>query len=491
MVQKKKPTYGIAIAILALVVVGFVIGPLIGAFSGQTRGAIVFGKYKSREIVYIQGNYFHNQVQQFASRFSQQNISLTDEITQLIWRQSFTSTLIHAAALEAISNSGMELSESAIDKTIAQSPAFQNETGFDATAYRALTQQERMRLRSLQTELSLREQYDADFNEGVLVGNREVEFITSIAEEERQIAYTAISIDAIADETLDSYIQEKSDEFTRIRIADFIFNGTIDEVTTIRSQLNDNGSNFYEKRLEFSDDQSAALENESAWYFLAELREQYPTIGTITQLRDYAANSVSEPFRISDTSFALFLIEDREDIADIDRVELTDYAKRYLQNNDVPRLQELLSELSRTLQEKIDATPNASLVEVGIKNNFDVKTSEFFPLNYGNVDLFPPISSDDAGLLDGIETNDALLRQIFTLEQGVISQPLASRDKQIVLQVIDIRDAPKITYDEFSDYYRDQMSAYITSDQERLLVRQDLVFDNFEEIYNEIINPTQ
>ena len=64
--MKRNNLYLISVVILALVVVGFVGGPLVGAFQGLNRNAITFGRFQNKNITYQPGNYFDEQLQEIS-----------------------------------------------------------------------------------------------------------------------------------------------------------------------------------------------------------------------------------------------------------------------------------------------------------------------------------------------------------------------------------------------------------------------------------------
>jgi len=190
MEQRNKIIYIGSIVILAMVGVGFFITPLLDIFLRNQRAIITFGRYGSRDISYVAGNFFSEAVDTAAFQFTQQNQGLDTFTTRLIWREGFNSTLTHIAILDELERSGMDISTAALDRRIAGHVRFQRDGRFDADSYRALNAQQRSRFRALERERYLREQYLRDITEALLISSGERDFFRHSALEEWGIVAT-------------------------------------------------------------------------------------------------------------------------------------------------------------------------------------------------------------------------------------------------------------------------------------------------------------
>ena len=266
MERKSKSIYFGSIAILVLVVVGFFIGPVISAFTSNQQAAIVFGKYGNKEVRYIAGNYFAEEVNRNAFQRSQEG-ALDDFSRRLIWRQSFDAALTHAAILREVERADVDISAEGLDKRIAQHARFQRDGQFDVRSYRALNTQERARFRALEREQYLRERYIQGITTEVLVSSNESDFFRDAGLEERQFDFTRVTEDDIDNESLAEYIAQNEQLFERIRLAEIEINASEDEAEQIRAEITDDGSNFYEKRDEINALKELDTEAESEWLF--------------------------------------------------------------------------------------------------------------------------------------------------------------------------------------------------------------------------------
>lgn len=485
MERKKGVLYAVGVAILIFVAIGFFGTPLAGVFGPQNRAAIHFGRYGSESIVYIPGNYFSQQLEQIAGRLIQPGQSSDAFFNRLVWRQGFDATVLHLAILRQAQRSRLDISESGLDKRIAQHPRFQDADGFDSDAYRALSGQERSRFRALERELYVRETYLADLADGALLSDTESDFFKDIALEERKIAFTVVLNDEIDDDAIVEYIDTHPALFEYMRVGIIEIAGNRRAAEQLREQIADDGTNFYEKRGELNTAQELDVESESEWLFFSELDDRYLQAEGLEQLRSLSLNEVSPLISYGDERYAVFLIEQRQDASQVESDELYSYARDYIDANDADYRQQQLMKLIDA--RKILVTDDASLIEVGIRNGFTVESSDYFPLNYGNIDLYTAVASDSEGYLDGVERNREFLRQVFSLERGELSEPIPHRSTLILLQIQDIRTVDPEEYDRFDEAYQNQMNTYDEDALNDALVQRDRLLDNFDEIYDELI----
>ena len=480
--------YVIGVGILVVVAIGFFGTPLAGVFTHNQRAAITFGRYDSRDISYIPGNYFSEQVQQ-AAQGHNQGQSADDFTARLIWRQGFDAAITHAALLKEVGRAGVDVSEKTLDRRIAQHPRFQDGDGFDVTGYRTLSSQERARFRDLQRELYLREVYTQDISDGAVLSSHESDFFRDIGLEERRIDFTIIADTQLDDEHIARYIAENESLFERIRVAVLEIEDSERNANRLRQQISDDGSDFYQRKseIEATEDLDLNAVSESEWLFFSELSDRYLQATELEQLRTLPLRRVSPLIADGEDRYAVFLIEQRQDYDNAEQEELYSYARNYIATRDSDYQRQLLIEGMNERRALVTADGGASLAAVGLRNGFDVQSSDFFPLNYGNSDLYGIVASDDEGYLDGIERNREFLSRVFALKQGQISEPITHRNNIILFQVTEIRTVEAEQFEDFGDFYRRQVGSYVERGLDDLLVQRDRIFDNFDAIYNEFI----
>jgi len=307
---------------------------------------------------------------------------------------------------------------------------------------------------------------------------------------ERRIVADVSTNGQIDDNLVLQYVAENPELFERIRLAVIEVTGSEREVQEIRAQIEDDGSNFFEKQNEIEGAGDEEIAAESEWYFFAELPTLYRGADGLEMLRGASLRRVLDPIAYGEERYLIFLIEERQSYQNVDEEDLYSYARDYIDLEDREYINERLIALLEEQRATVSAAEGGSLVEAAALSELPVVTSEFFPLNYGNLDLYPGIESDDEGYLDGVEINREFLAAVFSLEEGELSQPIAHRDNFLLLQVTDIEEIPEDEFEDFGDFYGRQLGVYIENDLEDLVVRRDIIFDNFDQIYDEVIAPT-
>lgn len=494
MEKKRGTTYTIGVGILILVAVGFFITPLTGTLVSQ-RASITFGRYGNREIAYIPGNYFAQQVDRAGATLRQGDAFAV----QLVWRQAFDATIAHTALLREAERAATDISERTLDRQIAQHPNFRGVDGFDVEAYRALTTQQRARFRALQRELYVRERYIDDFGTGALTPTQEVAQAQQSALEERRIDFTVVASAEITDAHIAQYVADNAGQFERLRLAVIESEDTLRGARRLRASIADDGSNFYEKRSEVESTEALSVESESEWLFFSELSERYPTARAedVEQLRTLPLRRVSPLISFTEHEqerHAIFLVEERQSYEATPPEELSSYARAYIETRAPTFQQDLLraamaerQELVAAALDNVAANKSISLVDIGATNGFAVERSDYFPLNYGNVDLYPAVASDDEGYLDGLERNRDFLTSIFTATEGEVSGPIEHRGNLILFQVRDVRPVDPDEIGDFADFYQQQLARYTEDSLDSSLVQRDRIFDNFDQTYQEFI----
>lgn len=121
--------------VLILIAISFVLAPAIQAFVGQgTSNGIVFGKYGKEEIKYAYGNYFYDQVQNYANEYSGSEANQTQALYQ-IWKSAYDSTVLFTAINQLASKAGITAADEVVKRAIIESGAYDKDGKFDVKTY--------------------------------------------------------------------------------------------------------------------------------------------------------------------------------------------------------------------------------------------------------------------------------------------------------------------------------------------------------------------
>ncbi|MEA4861075.1 MAG: SurA N-terminal domain-containing protein, partial [Sphaerochaeta sp.] len=120
---KRKITIGwvLGMIILILIAISFVLAPAIEAFVGKrSSDGIVFGTYGKEEIKYAYGNYFYDQVQNYADQYKSSGVDQTQALYQ-IWKSAYDSTVLFTAINQLASKAGIIAADDVVVRAIIES----------------------------------------------------------------------------------------------------------------------------------------------------------------------------------------------------------------------------------------------------------------------------------------------------------------------------------------------------------------------------------
>ncbi len=480
---KRTPLYVGGVIILILVFLAFFGGPFLG-LGNQQRSKIVFGRYRNREVAYAAGNYFAVSLGNLSNQFQQSSLPQSDA-DYVLWRGAFDEALFHEALMYLAETSNMDVSELAVDTAIASSGQFQSADGFDVTQWRSLTQTERLRVRRYTREALIHNRVLGDIQSGILIGAPEIKFIEDAAQQERQIRFVSIGTAQLADIDMERYIAENRSLFVRIRSTRLELSGTLNEAERVRDRLEEDGSNFTRILQEYSVDGGEASDSPAGWYYFYELARQFPSAENVSSLLEVPEGRLSEIISEND-QHAIFFVQERLPVEEQNLTALLSDARAYLRNYDTVSLQDYLAEVAGDVA--ADSQRNNSLTETAKSYKLAIEESSYFSINFANNELFPTVEGESAEILEGAANSEDFFLSIFSLQEQEISQPIAAGNSYIVAQLTGIRTSDPEFYEFFDSFYHSQNERWQGDDARRILLKRDVVFDNFEETYTQLVN---
>ena len=289
------------------------------------------------------------------------------------------------------------------------------------------------------------------------------------------------------DISLDDYIRDNSEQFVRLQLEILFLELTGNDAMQVRDELSNDGNNFSEIKVKYTSEEDANVISGGEWYFFPDLLLQYPQAEDLSTLLTTPVGTVSDVYTVSEEGSVIFYIIAKETGGDIEESALRDYASTHLVR-DRERFTELTAAEAEKVLSGVRRNEAANLNNVAVPLGYELYTSEYFPLNFDNNELFIPITGDELGFLEGIERNETVMEAIFSMQEGEIAGPFLVGDYQLVIELEGIRDVPDDYIDEFENFYRGRVAQYIENDITRTLIRRDLIFDNFDSAYDEFVD---
>ena len=480
---KQKALYIGGIVVLLIIGVSFIGAPILSTSLGGQR--LVFGRYKSNEIVYEQDNWFGRTLYAISQQYPSIN---TDDETILAlqqrsrWQQAFQQTLFHTAVITESEESGLDVSESAIDQAVATNAQFIVDGKFDASLYRSLSGQQRISLRNYLRETLIREQYIEDLIFGTSVSQNELDFLASLGHNERQIRFIALNYFDYPQEEVEAFIAEEHDLFRQLDLS-IITVDEQNEAMNIRNQALDQTASFEELATLHSTDSFADQEGAMGLTYFYQLEQSYDDAEPLEALFELEVGELSQIFETID-GWAFYRLEDEpKSPADPPDEELIEEADGYIQSFERGRVEDYFLALAEDLRVN---DSESSLIDIASTNNLEIHTTNYFPINYGQIDAYPSIEVETSSALDGIGNRIEFFESVFSLDDGDISEPLVYRDSVFLFELASTRVNTE-DYEDFGDYFPVILEDYQSELLETQLLDNDYIVDNFEAAFSRYV----
>lgn len=475
-----------SVIILILVVVTFVGVPAAGSFT-QTSGSIVFGRYNGEEIAYRPGTFFARQYQAIAQTLRDSDDDLDLELQlRIAWRQAFNRTVLRTAILQQADRSDMRVTEARVDELIAQDPRFSQNGRFDAAAYRNMGNQEQFALRSFHRDTEKFDRFVEDILSGSVVADGESRFVADMSGPERSFDIVRFPFDGFPEDQVRAYAGDNPALFTELNLS-VITLGTRDEADNIRSQARDETSPFGELARTYSRDLYADQSGDIGSIWGHELQQELINPEDLMRIVALDAGTISEPVETT-SGWSFYRIEEPpRPFADDDAAlaEVRDYMRMFEQG----RIQDFVRDQATAFAESFRATDRSQveLAALAAEQGRQVRETPYFPINYGNVQLFTQLNMPDIPeLRDAAQRQDFFI-SAFSLEDGEISDPIVLRQSAVVLRLRDERQVDPEDSAFIVEFYESILGQFQSDEIQATYLIEDRLEDNFLAAFNRYV----
>ncbi len=475
--------YLFSVIVLVIIVVTFVGAPLITQTAGGSR-RLVFGSYRGEEIVYSPGNYFARQYQQAAARARDQGQD-SDLQTQLrqVWRQAFNQALFHTAVMQKAEQSGLVVSESRVDREIAQHPQFQENGSFSGDAYRQTSSQERFSLRTYLREQAIQQRYVADKLQAMKTSPGEIEFVQDMASPERSFRYVAFDYTDYPREEVLGFARDNRELFRRIDLSVITITGEEAEAGRIREQIANRESTFEEMARAHSADQFADTGGDMGRRYFYELEPDVEDTEQLEQVFELPQGDLS-PVIDARNGWVIYRVNQTAQPIDLDNEDAIADVRSYLSTFERGRIEDYMAEQATTFRE---AASGSSFADAAAAQGLSVNQTGYFPINYGNLPIFGRVNSQDSDVLSRAAFRESFFVTAFGLDQEEVSEPVTLRNALVVLQLDDEREASEDSVAFLDTYYPFLVQQYQSEELQRTLLDPQYYEDNFAGAFSRIV----
>jgi parvulin-like peptidyl-prolyl isomerase len=378
--------------------------------------------------------------------------------------------------------SDMSVSEEAVDEMLAQDPRFQVDGAFSPERYRQTASQERFSLRNYYRETLIHQKYLDDMLTGAQFSTNEVAFLKSMGSPERQFQGAALSFSDFPDSEVIAYGTENSDIFRRANLSVITLRDE-EEAQRIRQQLEDRTASFEELARNHSVDRFAEQGGDAGWVYVYQLNRDFEDEATVQEILSLDTGEVS-PVLEAINGWVIYRLDDGPLPIDLETEEGVTTVRDYMNAFERGIIEDYL--LAQMDELRANAT-NGEFQAAAESLEAEVFTTDYFPVNYGNLPYFPTISSPDTDLIDDAAFRQSFLEQAFSIDEGELSEPAVLRDSVVVVQLLDEREAPEDSMDFMDSFYPFLIQQFHSEDLQSRIIDPELVEDNFNQAFNRFI----
>jgi peptidyl-prolyl cis-trans isomerase D len=482
--EKKKEShpfiYVFSVIVLVVVVVTFVASPVAGRISGA--GSIVFGSYAGKDIAYQPGNYFAQQRDRLAERVRQsgQSENVESQIFQ-IWRQAFDQTVIHTAMLVQVQTARMQVSDDRIDKALLTYPPYTDNGVFSEEAYRKVSLEERVRTRKMYREQLMTDQYTQDLFTGIKTGDREKEFISTMAKKERSFDFVSFLFSAYPVEEVRKYALANPDTFRKVKVSRILVKSGENEAKEIHKKLQDKSTSFEELARAHSKDAYAEKGGDMGWRYAYDLQADFDKK---EQVKDVLALKTGEVSDVLKAGFGWMIFRcDSEAVdPDLSDTAVLDVVRGYILRYERGKVEDyFMAAAGKVASRAAQAGFPAAAREAGLAT----AVTSWFPINLQGVFVLSPLkATPDTATPSSALYSEEFFQKAFALGTDKVSSPIVLDDRIVVLKVAGERDMPEANSQlmkTFADYVANQS---LQTDLQNELMDPKLLKDNFLDAFS-------
>jgi parvulin-like peptidyl-prolyl isomerase len=480
------------IAILVVTVVTFILagpgGPMTRG-SGSSRGNVIFGSYKGRDIVYTAGGYFAQQYDSIKSQVQQQNGgSISDSSSQAIWYQAFINTAEHFAIVDQATSSGVIVSDDAVDKKLLTYPAYLDENGkFSESRYTAATAAEKAATRSLVRENMESDIFVSDVLYGVKDGSKEVDFIKSMVKPERSFSFVSFPFTNFPAEEVRTYGEANKSKFVKIKVSRILVKSSESQATEIRKKIAGKTSTFEELAKSYSKDVYADKGGDMGWRYAYDLQADFDVKDTAQKVLALKAGEISEVLK-GTFGWMIYRCDGEAVDADFKDATVQQDVRTYITTYEKGKIEDYFTTRAGQLTQRAG--------EIGFDRavaamNLKAVPTAFFPVNYNNVFSFAPLAAkNSADTPTNAQYSEDFFIKGFSLAADQVSAPVVLDDQVMVLRLIGQQDLPATTLNLLGSWVTYVANQSVQSDLASALMTPVNLKDDFAATYNTYVAPS-
>lgn len=470
--------YIFSVIVLAIIVVSFVGGPIVGQIAGPSA-SIEFGRYRGRPIELAQGTYFQNQLTQLQEQFGRPgNVS---EMFQ-IYRMGFERALLHTAIMMEAEDSGMTVSSSRVTERIVELPRFRDGTGVNRQALSDLTAEERMNLRQTMRENLVHDKYIQDILTGFDYSDAEISFFANQGSIERRFRIARFALDAVPDEEIAGFGTQNAELFRHLDLSSVVVGPDREQAEQILALYRDGDDTFENLAEEFSiHEESAQQRGERGRMYRHELEREILEPQDVDRLFETAEGEVTDLID-TQTGYAFFRVDAAATDPDFEDDEMLAEVRAYMEEFERGTLEDHM--FGQAEDFAFTVRDGAGFEETGEAYPARLTETSFFPINFGNQPYLPAVETIDGEGLSDAQSRESFFRSAFSISDGEVTDPIVLRDYVVVLELIEERESDPTESEMIAQIVPQLFRQYQAQEVERSLLDPSHIEDNFAAVFS-------
>ena len=472
--------------ILVIVVVVFLVPSSMGMDSGRRDADLTFGYYDKVPVSYVPGNYFsqyYNMVSQYRQNtMDDDNFSFAN---YQIWRESFEAAAVHTAMLREMSRSGYAVPAKTVDREVAKLPYFQENGRFSATLYRRMDENRRLTLwRQIQDDIT-KDRFRSDVT-GLIKPAAESEFIGKMAALQRSFKMVFFDVDSFPEQEYESYLFDHPELFRTIHLSMVTISSNEREAQKILASIQSGETTFEDTARAHSKDVYADRGGDMGIKTAQELSIDIPEETIREKMLSLERGEYSDVMKTA-SGWVFFRAEDSVQEADDTDPAVLDKVRSYIRNFERGRMEDWAIGQADDFILQVNDT---GFEEVVAKLGLESRTFGPVPINYGNADLFPTLSSQSVNELSGAATDDNFWKTAFSTPVNTPSRPVVRGSNVLVLFPTEETEADEETVERIASTYKSYwFNNMLEQSLQRFILNSPKMEDKFIDTYFRLFMP--
>jgi len=478
------------VVVLVLVIVSFVLVPAIVPSGARGGGDLVFGYYDNVPISWVPGNMFSQYREQAVYDLQSQGIDPNDfRGAAEAWRRAYEATVVHTAVLQMMKKSNYTPPVKSVDRGVALLPQFQVNGRFSKALYDRMSESARLvQWRQVSDELSKKLFFDDYF--GLLVPSTEAEFVANMSSVVREFEMVYFKVDDYPDSEYLAYAKNNAALFDSIHLSIITVSSSEREAKKILASIKD-GTVTFEDAARTQSQSYADRGGDMGSRFVYELDSLIPDADARSVVLGLGRGEMSDLIRTGD-NWSIFRIEEELKKADFDDETVMTRVRTYLAERERGLMEDWATEQANQF---IAEAKEAGFTDAAQMRNMEVFNFGPIPINYGTLDLFPPLGIPDFNAQDvmNMASNENFWKIAFSTAIQTPSEPFVQGDNVLVLFPLEQTNADDEVIDGTAQIYSSYWTSYMAQQyiQEYFLKGvKDKMEDNFWDVYFRIFYPS-